>query len=86
MAVEIKSQPSDGHPEFNKALDQAIKATHKTPGSQEPASPGSPEAIKAGCTCPRMDNNNGAGFGNGQFWIAGDCSVHSNPKYKGVAK
>ena len=26
------------------------------------ANPGSPEAIKQGCTCPSMDNHNGKGF------------------------
>lgn len=38
--------------------------------------PGSPEAIKKGCKCPRMDNANGKGLGNGLFWYSGDCGYH----------
>lgn len=38
--------------------------------------PGSKEAIKLGCKCPVLDNNNGAGLGDGLFWYAGDCKYH----------
>lgn len=44
--------------------------------------PGSPEAIAAGCTCPRMDNANGAGSGyraadgSPLFWIDETCPIH----------
>ena len=49
--------------------------TNKTPN------PGSPEAKKIGCLCPRMDNRNGLGvyedeIGNPLFWISGDCPIH----------
>jgi hypothetical protein len=40
-----------------------------------PLSPGSDEARKAGCTCPVLDNNHGAGFG-GLFVMFEDCPVH----------
>jgi hypothetical protein len=38
--------------------------------------PGSDEAIKLGCTCPVIDNNHGAGCGNGLFWISFECPLH----------
>ena len=41
--------------------------------------PGSKEAIEQGCTCPRMDNNNGAGvLFNGEivFWYHATCPLH----------
>jgi len=46
--------------------------------------PGSKEAIKQGCTCPVMDNNNGKGLpipdkdGTIQtaFWMSVDCPIH----------
>lgn len=39
--------------------------------------PGSKEAIKRGCTCPTMDNNNGKGILPNQFWVSADCPLHS---------
>ncbi len=47
--------------------------------------PGSPDAVKAGCTCPIMDNHHGAGIAmpNGRggldtlFWKSGDCPLHA---------
>jgi hypothetical protein len=39
--------------------------------------PGSDEAIRQGCACPVMDNGNGKGAEDGEyFWISGDCLVH----------
>lgn len=41
--------------------------------------PGSPEAVEAGCTCAIGDNHNGAGFPWGDdicFWISADCPIH----------
>lgn len=41
--------------------------------------PGSPEATANGCTCPVMDNANGAGVPGADgktFWINGDCPLH----------
>lgn len=42
--------------------------------------PGSPAAIKAGCTCPVLDNGHGRGVGgNGEehgWWITADCPLH----------
>lgn len=46
--------------------------------------PGSDEAIKAGCTCPVMDNAHGKGYlggvkdedGNTVFVYNGDCPIH----------
>lgn len=46
-------------------------------------SPGSREAVDAGCTCPVSDNCHGAGndmasamAGKPTFWISGDCPLH----------
>lgn len=44
--------------------------------------PGSPEAQKAGCLCPVLDNNHGKGCGyldadgNPTFWIDMACPIH----------
>lgn len=42
--------------------------------------PGSDQAIVEGCTCPRMDNNYGAGVNeNGeQFVMDARCPLHSH--------
>ena len=48
--------------------------------------PGSPYAVKKGCLCPIMDNNQGKGSGyttkNGApvFWYNLDCPLHGNAK------
>ena len=44
--------------------------------------PGSDEAIKAGCTCPVMDNYYGKGIGKDKsgetlFWYDGECPIHT---------
>jgi hypothetical protein len=41
-------------------------------------SPGSPSAVKKGCTCPVLDNNHGKGcYEDGRhFWVNGDCPLH----------
>lgn len=43
--------------------------------------PGSPDAVKAGCKCAIGDNGNGAGYmgQEGVFWINGDCPLHGAP-------
>jgi len=38
--------------------------------------PGSDDSIKAGCTCPVLDNNHGRG--NGPFWHSEDCPIHGS--------
>lgn len=41
--------------------------------------PGSPEALKMGCTCPTIDNNGGRGFGDPvklMYWVSHDCPLH----------
>lgn len=43
-------------------------------------SPGTPEAIEQGCTCPVFDNCHGAGVEiNGErcWWITEGCPLHS---------
>ena len=43
--------------------------------------PGSPEAIKQGCTCPVMDNGHGKGVkykGDVHFWISESCPIHQD--------
>jgi hypothetical protein len=37
--------------------------------------PGSAKAVKAGCTCPVMDNTGGATLGR-EFWITIGCPLH----------
>ena len=39
--------------------------------------PGSPDAIAAGCTCPVLDNAHGLGRGDGTFWISELCPLHN---------
>jgi hypothetical protein len=48
--------------------------------------PGSPEAVAAGCTCPILDNNRGLGHTYHRepqdtdlirFWVAGKCPMHA---------
>ena len=42
--------------------------------------PGSPEAVKAGCTCAVMDNHHGEGVpmrdGKRGFYLNADCPLH----------
>ena len=40
--------------------------------------PGSPEAMAAGCKCPRIDNHNGAGWmgKEGIFVMNSECPLH----------
>jgi hypothetical protein len=40
--------------------------------------PGSPEAVKAGCTCPQMDNGHGEGRADGNFVIDAACPIHGH--------
>lgn len=40
--------------------------------------PGSPAAIKIGCTCPVLDNARGEGVGGGLFWMNTKCPVHGH--------
>lgn len=49
--------------------------------------PGSPAAVKLGCTCPRMDNAHGRGYlggvkdpktGETLFVISGSCPIHTD--------
>ena len=47
----------------------------------ETPNPGSDEAIAQGCRCPVYDNchGKGCGYGEGMFWINGDCPLHARP-------
>jgi hypothetical protein len=40
--------------------------------------PGSPEAVKQGCTCPVIDNRYGRGIrdGSDEFWFNLTCPLH----------
>lgn len=41
--------------------------------------PGSPEAIRLGCECPKYDNAHGAGVPSADgplFWTNGNCPMH----------
>lgn len=46
--------------------------------------PGSKEALIIGCKCPVIDNHYGKGIdmdlSEPQFWISGDCPIHSQIK------
>lgn len=45
----------------------------------EPMTPGSPAALKAGCTCGSLRNGGGRGFrlrGETLFWLDEKCPVH----------
>lgn len=50
--------------------------------------PGSDEAIKAGCTCPVLDNGHGKGSGytfpdgTPSFWYSPNCPVHCSDRMK----
>jgi len=52
--------------------------------TKEKPRPGHPAAKRLGCTCPVMDNHNGAGRGGDgeQFgwYITGDCPIHAPPQ------
>jgi hypothetical protein len=44
---------------------------------EQAPNPGSPEAAKAGCTCPVFDNRNGRGYWtDGVFVIRDNCPLH----------
>ena len=46
--------------------------------------PGSDKALHLGCKCPVMDNGHGRGARGttDQFWINGECPLHSVPPEK----
>ncbi len=59
-------------------------------GQPQP-NPGSPEAVKLGCTCPEMDNGHGQGCGavlDGVplFWFSHDCPVHTVDAFSEAGK
>jgi len=49
----------------------------------KPPNPGSPAALKLGCTCPVLDNRSGKGCADRTniFWIDTNCPIHK-PKQK----
>lgn len=52
------------------------------PTKPDRPAPGSPEAMKAGCTCPVLDNAHGQGFqldpkGGRCYWITDGCVLHA---------
>jgi len=52
-------------------------------------SPGTPEALDLGCTCPVLDNNHGDGFvvnGERIWWRNAECPLHSKRRKKEVGK
>ena len=50
--------------------------------TQDAPAPGSPEAVKAGCKCPVLDNNNGRGIDGELYWINVCCPLHGDQKVK----
>ncbi len=57
-----------------------IMADEKT----EQPNPGSPEAVRLGCTCPVIDNHHGSGWrGNPDMFLQdGNCPIHNRPGRK----
>ena len=56
------------------------------PKKKQP-NPGSPAALSAGCLCPVLDNEHGAGFpypgGKGPaFWVNAACPLHGTKEKK----
>jgi hypothetical protein len=51
-----------------------------TVGTKDVPDPGSPEAVKLGCTCPIDDNQNEEGITTSEpitiFWVNGKCKLH----------
>lgn len=53
--------------------------------SNKPLNPGSDAAIAAGCKCPVLDNNRGAGIrhlagDDPTFWVNAECPMHGYRK------
>jgi hypothetical protein len=44
---------------------------------QKPVTPGSDQALDAGCRCPVLDNAHGRGRGDGTYWISERCPLHA---------
>ena len=60
-----------------------MKDTPVEGSKAELGSPGSDKAVGYGCTCPVMDNNNGAGFpynGSTSYYINSGCTIHGDIK------
>ena len=76
---------------MNSVLPEVCKeagVTMSQDNSKAPL-PGSSEAIKAGCTCPVLDNHHGRGFmldGETCFWYSGDCPLHGKREIIDVAE
>lgn len=53
------------------------------PAKEKKPFPGSPDAIKAGCTCPIFDNKKGQGAwintatNEPMFWVSDTCTLHA---------
>lgn len=49
--------------------------------ASEKPNPGSDAALRAGCTCPVLDNahGKGSGWGPDTFWVNAACPLHGNP-------
>jgi hypothetical protein len=67
-----------------EALTELMRESERL-GLYDKPNPGSDEAIKAGCRCPRMDNAYGRGYlggvtdketGETLFVRVGDCPLH----------
>lgn len=54
----------------------------RVPPTDAALNPGSPRALKKGCTCPVLDNNRGRGFKYGDggtcYYINEDCPLHGS--------
>ena len=71
--VEMSQHGTVQSPQKNEEEERMMK--------YEIPAPGSPEAVKDGCTCPVMDNCRGAGYMIGEdmeplFVVSSDCPVH----------
>jgi len=64
--------PANAVPRVDPATVAAALGAEPTP------TPGSPEAVQAGCLCAVMDNCRGRGWMGvpGTWWITGTCPLH----------
>lgn len=70
-------------PEVTVGVASAVDLSSEAPAKEKKPTPGSVDAIKAGCTCPIYDNKKGEGaFVNTvtkepMFWVSDKCPMHA---------
>jgi hypothetical protein len=83
---EQKSEPKSLEALLNDDTVEVASSTDlsaSAPAKEKKPFPGSPDAIKAGCTCPIYDNKKGEGAWintatkEPMFWVSDTCSLHA---------